>query len=682
MGNKQSKKRINLRSIKVRLLIIPLVVIFVAIAGIGAVSSYLTRRSLLNEMSQNGYYISENFMDRMEDNANSLKVVNSNVEEQIRMTFRVVSRSNNELSNTRIAELAQDLGVDQLNYYNSEGVIIYSNIPEFIGWEPSENHPLYSFFESHNIEFMEDIRKDDQSLEYFKFGTLRNPDGSFLQVGISADSINQLIDQFSYQRLVDDLASGDEVVYALFTDRSFKVAAHSMRDRVGLDLSDDQGTISALVDGQPFSSRFPFGEDKIPVYDIVYPVVINGELIGSVNLGFSMENIHSAINSNILAVLISGLIVSVILGIILFINSNYALKTINSLKVLMNHMGDGDFSHDVPNALLTKKDEFGEISQAVNSMQSSIRQIIRSVIDKSELVAASSEELTATTQQSAKASDEVAKAIEEIASSASKQTLDTEQGYQAATELGTVVNKNNEYISSLNKSTENVSRLKDEGFDILGSLVEKTRISSNSTKQVHEVILNTNESATRISSASEMIQNIANQTNLLALNAAIEAARAGESGKGFAVVADEIRKLAEQSKQFTDEITGIIADLTSKTGNAVEIVNQLEESVNSQVNSVEQTSSKFDGIAEALEEMENVLTSVNSSNEDIISNKEKILDLIQNLSSIAEENAAGSEEASASVEEQSAALQEISNSSEELSRIAEELITQVENFKI
>jgi methyl-accepting chemotaxis protein len=290
-------------------------------------------------------------------------------------------------------------------------------------------------------------------------------------------------------------------------------------------------------------------------------------------------------------------------------------------------------------------------------------------------------DLASNSQKAALAADEIAITIGEIAIGASDQAKDTGLGAVNIEGLGRTIEKEQENIKELNTSTNEVNRLKNEGIDILKDLTEKTHISSKAAQQINEIIVQTNENASKISNASEMIKSIANQTNLLALNAAIEAARAGEAGKGFAVVADEIRKLAEQSNGFTEEIAKIINELTEKTIFAVTTINEVIKVVSQQSDSVESTNTIFIGISGAIEKMKNITLVLNQSGQTMVLQKNEIIGTIESLSAISEENAAGTEQVSASIQEQTASITEIANASEILVKIADEMQSTILKFR-
>ncbi|NFE75249.1 chemotaxis protein [Clostridium botulinum] len=252
----------------------------------------------------------------------------------------------------------------------------------------------------------------------------------------------------------------------------------------------------------------------------------------------------------------------------------------------------------------------------------------------------------------AEVSEQISVASNEVANKATREveTMNNIQSFMQIGEQGLdEVTSAVEIMSELSSSTKDVVLQGASKVDDLSR--EMTKVKDNIISTV-TLINNLNEENLKIVKIIDTVSEIAGQTNLLALNASIEAARAGEHGKGFAVVADEVKKLAENSKESTNQIISILNSISERT-NAVsdEIVKEKKsiEICNEHTNIVK-----------------DLFRNINNNTGDVLDHSENVSQQIKGLVTVFAKTSTEVDGISENVETTASAMEEISANISEL----------------
>lgn len=388
------------------------------------------------------------------------------------------------------------------------------------------------------------------------------------------------------------------------------------------------------------------------------------------------------INSARLAQLSVGAVAAACL-LLAFLGTVIVRAITKPLRVMVNvcqEFENGDF-RDKPRQMM-RKDEIGQLADALANMRSSLRTALQGVHASAEQVAASSEELTASAEQSALAVTQVAESINNIAQDAEKQLQAVDQTTDVVERLSAGIQEAAATASQVAHSSAQTVEKANSGRQSIGEAVTQMAQIEKTVTNSAQVVAKLGEQSAEIGQIVDAIAGIAGQTNLLALNAAIEAARAGEQGRGFAVVADEVRKLAEQSQEAAERIAGLIRGIQIETEKAVTAMNAGTQEVKLGTQVVSTAGGDFEEIASLVSTMSDQVREISEVMQHMADGSQQIVESVQNINELSKAAVGESQNVSAATEEQSASMEEIASSSHGLADLAQDLRASVGHFQI
>ncbi len=351
---------------------------------------------------------------------------------------------------------------------------------------------------------------------------------------------------------------------------------------------------------------------------------------------------------------------------------------LRKLVQTMKKAREGDLTSHIVDG---EGDEIGDVCRNYNDMLSNINALVSQVRKTSQNVLNAAAKIAAASESTYSSSEQVAVTVEQIAKGATDQANEINESVSHMDKLSEGITYVEDDVSQVISIANKISSLNANADTTIKALNVKSGQVSDTTNRVSDNITNLSSSMKEIQKILKIMIGISEQTNLLSLNAAIEAARAGEAGKGFAVVANEVKKLAEQSKEFTSNINNIISSIGQKTNDTVQEVMNSNEVVNEQILAVRDTEELFKTVFAAMHEVLTNIERTEKSVGNIMSSKAKVLESMENISAVAEESAATTQEISASTEQQMASAEELSSHAKELNDLSAALNGELDKFK-
>lgn len=664
-----------MRSIKTKLTVFFGLIIGIACIGLGIVSVISALNGLKSNLNKTLPRIAEqtasNIQGRIEGELNSLEAI----------AARPDINNPNSLLQDKVSILSGEVkrtGCNRLSYIDKDG-----NLINTLGLTA-------------NVKDRDYFKKAMSGTRSVSDPLINKTDGTLLVIyAVPIKYNNEIVGVLAESQDGNDLSDLTDQVKFGQTGASFMinnsgvVIAHKNRDLVtqmynGIEAAEKDANLQGLanIEKKMISGETGLGEYQYEGVDKFVSYAPVKETNWSVAVTIARNEILSELSTLEISVALSS-IVFILIGLgIIYIISNSISKGIKSTSKHMELLAEGNLCEEVSTRYLNSKDEIGAMTNAMKSMQESLGIMIKKIKENSSNINSQSENLASISEEIASVSHNVAEAISEVAKGTSNQSEELINITDILDEFSNKLSRMVREIQVVDSNSREISLMANDSSSEMKGLNQSVINVSNSFKEFYSKVISLGKDINEINEITSLINSIAEQTDLLALNAAIEAARAGEAGRGFSVVADEIRKLAEQSKESSENISKLISLISNNADIIVQESTTMDDEMRNQGKIIDNSIASFKKIIQAVDEVIPKIETVKSSADNIENDKNAILNRINGLSSISVEVSASAEEISASSEEVNASTEEVSSSAQMLSDMTNEMIEEANKFKV
>ena len=289
--------------------------------------------------------------------------------------------------------------------------------------------------------------------------------------------------------------------------------------------------------------------------------------------------------------------------------------TVATLQQSVENVRQGDFQ-----ALqaIESKDEVGDLGRTVNdllqeriaaqrkaeaeneALNNSVISILQSVNQLSQrdltarapvtqdIIGTVSDSINALTDETAKVLNGVSRIAGQVATASGKvqsqaalvsKTAEDErhnvgQMIESLADATQTMNQVSALAEQTNVSAAKATQATETALDTVNATVKGMELIRETIAETEKRIKRLGERSLEISGIVNLINTISERTHVLALNASMQAAVAGEAGRGFAVVAEEVQRLAESSRNATQQIGTLVANIQLETNETISTVNR------------------------------------------------------------------------------------------------------------